>query len=116
MRVEHLHPVAATVSAHGRTDRKVCHLTIGPGADADAAEPGQVTILWAWSAHLGRPFPWYITTAEPVALEGRPSQWTLDIAPGITAKLRRQPGAWCCGDPMKRWRPPGFERPKAGTV
>jgi hypothetical protein len=119
MRVEHHHPVVAIVAGPSGADTKTVHLTIGPGLGADGQpdpEAQQVTTLWAWSEHLGRPFAWIVTPNEPVLAEGSTTRWTLDLGPGASASLRVKSGAWCCGAPMKRWRPPGFERSKVGTT
>lgn len=113
MRVEHHQPVVAEATSASGTETKTVHLTVGPEPDNPDR---QVTILWAWSEHLGRPFQWITTVVEPEPVEGSSVRWTLDLAPDWRVKLRLRHGAWCCGNPMARWRPPGFERPRVGTT
>jgi hypothetical protein len=107
MEHDHRFPIIAT--APDGTVRKPIHMTVGPGlTEAGDVDPGapQVTILWAWSAPLGRGFPLVITPPPPVPVAGRSDRWTLETPEG-TWQLRYSRSASCCGDPMKKWRPPG---------
>lgn len=114
MRHDYQAPVVATVEfpghggVPGTTTVKTVHLTIGPAGHDPAS---QETVLWAWSASARDGYAWYRTPNEPVPQGGSQTRWTLDLGDGVTAKLRVRANAWCCGDPFKRWRPPGFDRP-----
>lgn len=104
---DHRFPIVATLP--DGTVRKPLHLTVGPGlAEDGSVDPaaGQVTILWAWSAATSRGFPLLIESEAPVPVAGRSDRWTL-TTPGGEWKLRYSRSASCCGDPMKRFRPPG---------
>ena len=118
MLIDHHAPVVATVSLAGAGSEvpavvKTVHLTVGPAPDDPER---QETVLWAWSAARHDGYAWYRTPNEPVPLGASQTRWTLDLGDGVTAVLRVRSNAWCCGDPFKRWRPPGFERPVRRSV
>lgn len=119
MLTDHQAPVVATVTypapdgGDPETVVKTVHLTVGPATD----DPGrQETVLWAWSAAAGDGYAWHRTGNPPEPHGGSQTRWTLDLGDGVTAKLRVRSNAWCCGDPFKRFRPPGFERPVRRSV
>lgn len=104
---DHRFPIVATMP-DGST-RSPLHMTIGPALDeAGEIDPDgeQVTILWAWSAAHHRGYPFLISTNEPVLVQGRSDIWRLHTEAGVVG-LRYNRSASCCGDPMKKWRPPG---------
>lgn len=106
MEHDHRFPIVAT-DPDGDVVKPL-HLTVGPGLDPDGEidpDAEQVTILWRWSAALGRAYPWVTTENPPVPVPGRSDRWILDTADG-RLRLRYSRSASCCGDPMRHWRPP----------
>jgi hypothetical protein len=107
MEHDHRFPIVATF-ADGDVFKPL-HMTVGPGLDdVGEVDPDaeQVTILWRWSAAVGRAYAWVTTENRPIPVPGRSDRWTLDTSDG-QLQLRYSRSASCCGDPMKRWRPPG---------
>lgn len=121
---DHRFPIVATVTAPPGAEapgqlEKVVHLTVGPGLAPDGTidpDAPQTTILWAWSAHLRRGYAWQTTTNPPVLVAGRADRWDLDLGDGLTARLVYRRSASCCGDPLKRWRPPGAGARRRGST
>jgi hypothetical protein len=93
------------------SERKPCHLVAGPGltVEGDVTDGAPtVVIVWAWSAATDRPFALVVAEAELVPVPGRSDRWTVaDPAHEGVVEIRYDRGSWCCGHPMKRWRPPG---------
>lgn len=119
MLMDYQAPVVATVmfpgpdGGGGNYTVKTVHLTVGPATDDPER---QETVLWAWSASRSDGYAWYRTGNAPVPQGGSQTRWTLDLGGGVTAKLARRASAWCCGDPFRRWRPPGQEAPRRRSV
>jgi hypothetical protein len=107
MEHDHRFPIIATTP--DGTVRKPLHLVVGPGltmnGDTTDGAPTK-SILWAWSPAVGDAFPLLITEAAPEPVPGRSDRWKLTTDQGVW-QLRYSRSASCCGDPMKRWRPPG---------
>jgi hypothetical protein len=100
-------PVVATLP--DGSIRKPVHVVVGPGLDTEGNETDGAparTIIWAWSAALGKPFPLLDTDGAPELVPARADRWTLTTPEG-TWHLRYSRGASCCGEPLRRWRPPG---------
>lgn len=109
--MDHLHrfPIIAA-APDGSWTRKPLHMTVGPGLAPDGTidpDAPQVTILWAWSAALSRGYPWVITPDAPVQVPGRADRWSLNTDEHGLLSLRYSRSASCCGEPLRRWRPPG---------
>ncbi len=107
--MEHDHRFPIVVTDPDGNVRKPIHMVVGPAlTDDGTVDPAgeQTTVLWAWSAAVGKAYAWVTTTNPPVPVPGRSDRWTLDTADG-TLLLRYDRSASCCGDPMRRFRPPG---------
>lgn len=107
MTYDHRFPVIAT-APDGHIRRPV-HLVVGPGLTVDGemtegAAP--VVVIWAWSAATGRAFPLLVSEAELIPVAGRSDRWSLATEEG-TWQLRYSRSASCCGEPLRRFRPPG---------
>lgn len=94
--------------------RKPIHLQVAPGLTIDGTTiegAAPVTVLWAWSPAVGQAFPLLVTEAALTPVPGRSDRWTIDTGEGVW-HLRYDRSASCCGDPMKRFRPPGSGAPR----
>lgn len=110
--MDHQFPIVATLP--DGSERKPLRMTVGIDRDGN---PAPRTILWAWSAATQRGFPLIDVAAEPRPVGGRPDRWVLEVE-GVDMPLARRRSASCCGDPMKRWRPPfpGAQRSETVTT
>lgn len=109
MRQDHHYPVVATIGGDGT---RLVHLVVGPHPDHPDQ---QATTLWAWSAALRKAYAMVVVDAEPVAIPGRGDMWTLETGEFGTVRLKVDPFASCCGDPLKRFRPPNAPRARSVT-
>lgn len=100
-------PVIAT--APDGTVRKPVHVVAGPGltVDGDTTEgAAPVVVVWAWSAATSKAFALLVAEAPMVPVAGRSDRWTVATAEGVW-QLRYSRSASCCGEPLRRFRPPG---------
>jgi hypothetical protein len=116
--MEHDHRFPIVVTDPDGKVRKPIHLQVGPGLTIEGettAGAAPVTILWAWSAAIGKAFPLLVTEAALVPVPGRSDRWTIDTGELGVWRLRYDRSASCCGDPMKRFRPPGTGAARRST-